>query len=354
MDVIALVQRFGKPDMFITMTYNPTWPEIKEHLWTTDETQNRPDLISRVFRAKVEELKTDISKRNIFGKIVAFMYTIEFQKRGLSHAHFLIILDNEYKLLTSEAYDGITSAELPETYLDKKLRSLVLKHIMHGPCGNLNPTNSCMKKNDLCKFNYPKSFAEQITKGLDSYPIYKRRNTREVVKVWEQYLDNSWVVPYNSFLLGKFNCHMNVKVFSDIKVVRYLYKYICKGHDKIAFYIHDNDTNKEIDEIKEYQFTRWVSPPEAAWRLFGFSISEMYPSIYHLQLHLRGQQFISFKGNTDINTIVNNPMIKKTMLTEFFQMNRSNKDAIKLNLLYKEFPKHFVWSTTDKTWTRRQ
>ncbi|XP_070013553.1 uncharacterized protein [Nicotiana sylvestris] len=334
MDAIALVRCFGKPDLFITMICNLTWTEIKEYLWTIDEAQNRPDLISRVFRAKVEELKTYISKRNIFGKIVAFMYTVEFQKR--------------------EAYDGIISAELSDANLDKKLRSLVLKHMMHGPCGNLNPTNSCMKKNGLCKFNYPKSFAEQTAKGSDSYPIYKRRNTGEVVKVREQYLDNSWVVPYNAFLLGKFNCHMNVEVCSDIKVVKYIYKYICKGHDKIAFYVHNNDTNKEIDEIKEYQSARWVSPPEAVCRLFGFSISEMYPSVYHLQVHLKEQQFVFFKGNTDINTIVNNPMIKKIMLTEFFQMNRSNKDAIKLNLLYKEFPEHFVWSTTDKTWIRRQ
>lgn len=171
------------------------------------------------------------------------------------------------------------------------------------------------EKNGLCKFNYPKKFAKQTSKGSDSYPVYKRRNTGEVVKVREQHLDNSRVVPYNPFLLGKFNCHMNVEVCSDIKVVKYPYKYIYKGHDKIAFYVHDNDTNKEIDEIKEYQSARWVSPPEAAWRLFSFSISEMYPSVYHLQLHLKGKQLVSFKGNTDINSIINNPMIKKTMLT---------------------------------------
>ncbi|XP_070003124.1 uncharacterized protein [Nicotiana sylvestris] len=91
---------------------------------------------------------------------------------------------------------------------------------------------------------------------------------------------------------------MDVEVCSNIKVVKYLYKYIYKGHDKIAFYVHDNDTNKEIDEIKEYQSARWVSPPKADWRLFSFSISEMYPSVYHLQLHLKGQQLVSFKGKT--------------------------------------------------------
>nr|XP_016443959.1 PREDICTED: uncharacterized protein LOC107769265 [Nicotiana tabacum] len=42
------------------------------------------------------------------------------------------------------------------------------------------------------------------------------------------------------------------------------------------------------------------------------------------------------------------------MLTEFFLMNRGNKDAKNLNLLYREFSEYFVWSSTDKTWTRRQ
>nr|XP_016459642.1 PREDICTED: uncharacterized protein LOC107783178 [Nicotiana tabacum] len=278
MDIIVLVQHFGKPDLFITMICNPSWTEIKEHLISTDKAHNRPNLISRVFRAKIEEFKKDILKRNIFGKVAAFMYTIEFQKRGLPHAHFLIILTNEYKLLTPEAYDNIISAEIPNEKAESDLYSLVLKHMMHGPCGNLNPTNSCMKKKGYCKFKYPKNFAEQTSKGIESYPIYRRRNTGMVVKIRERHLDNSWVVPYNPFLLGKFDCHMNVEICSDIKVVKYLYKYICKGHDKIAFYIHNKGTNTEvIDEIKEYQSARWVSPPEAMWQLYGFSISKMYP-----------------------------------------------------------------------------
>lgn len=53
---------------------------------------------------------------------------------------------------------------------------------------------------------------------------------------------------------------MNVEVSSDIKVVKYIYKYICKYHDKIAFHIHNSDTEINIDGIKEYQSARWVSP----------------------------------------------------------------------------------------------
>ncbi|XP_075093689.1 uncharacterized protein LOC107772267 isoform X1 [Nicotiana tabacum] len=256
MDAIALVQWFGKPDIFLTMTCSPSWPEIKENILTIDETQNRPNLISREFRAKLEELKKDILKTQIFGKVATFMYTVEFQKRGLPHAHFLIRLDEEYKLLTPEAYDRFVCAELPDKKKNPTLYSLVIDHMMHGPCGELNPTNSCMKIKGHYKFKYPKEFAEQTTKGKNSYPIYRRRNPGKKVQIRGHLLDNSWVVPYNPYLLCKFNCHMNVEIWSDIKVVKYIYKYIYKGHDKIAFHINANDTNIEIDEIKQYQSAR--------------------------------------------------------------------------------------------------
>ncbi|XP_075074829.1 uncharacterized protein LOC142162380 [Nicotiana tabacum] len=42
------------------------------------------------------------------------------------------------------------------------------------------------------------------------------------------------------------------------------------------------------------------------------------------------------------------------MLTEFFVMNRTNKDAMQLLLLNKEFPEYFVWSFKEKMWTRRK
>ncbi|XP_016549203.1 uncharacterized protein LOC107849041 [Capsicum annuum] len=200
MDAIALVQHFGKLDLFITMTCNPSWPEIKEHLASVDEAQNKPDLISRVFRAKIEELKIDILKRSIFGKVAVFMYIVEFQKRGLPHAH-LIILTAEHKLLTSEAYDNIINAEIPDKDVKSYLYFFVLKHVMHGPCGNLNPASPCMNKYGCCKFNYPKSFVNHTSKGADSYPIYKRRNTGVAVEIRGHYLKNSWVVPYNPFLL---------------------------------------------------------------------------------------------------------------------------------------------------------
>lgn len=56
-DAMSLVQKFGKPNIFLPMTCNPSWEEIKESQLPTNKTQNRPDLEARVFHAKLALLK---------------------------------------------------------------------------------------------------------------------------------------------------------------------------------------------------------------------------------------------------------------------------------------------------------
>ncbi|PIC11360.1 hypothetical protein B9Z55_000610 [Caenorhabditis nigoni] len=59
-DALAVVSRFGKPDLFLTMTCNPSWKEIQEALLPGQEAVDRPDVVSRVFKLKLEELKKDL------------------------------------------------------------------------------------------------------------------------------------------------------------------------------------------------------------------------------------------------------------------------------------------------------
>ncbi|XP_074304956.1 uncharacterized protein LOC141639812 [Silene latifolia] len=241
--------------------------------------QNRPDLLSRVFGSKLFELKKDICIRKIFGNVAGYVYLVEFLKRGLPHAHFLIILDSESKIRTPDQYDEFVSAELPDATESPHLFSAVIRHMMHGPCGRKNPTNPCMI-NGTCKNHYPREFADTTTNGRDSYPIYRRRRTGVQVTVRKSRLNNRWVVPYNPFLLGKYDCHLNVEICCTIKVVRYMYQYVYKGHDRISFAVTDpsGSGQESFDEITAYQSARWISPPEAAWRIFGFHLNEIHPN----------------------------------------------------------------------------
>lgn len=111
-----------------------------------------------------------------------------------------------------------------------------MKLMMHGPCGHLNPNNVCMEKNYVCKNKYSKEYIQHTLLGNDWYPLYKCRNNGVCVKVRGCLLDNIWVVPCNPYILAKYDRHINVKICSSVKVVKYLYKYVYKGHNQISFY----------------------------------------------------------------------------------------------------------------------
>lgn len=170
----------------------------------------------------------------------------------------LIILKAEFKIITPEQYDRFVCAELPDKEKNPYLYALVLKHMMHGPCGELNLKNSCMVE-EKCKYHYPRPYCESTIQGKDGYPIYRRRKDGLVVDLHKAMLDNQWVVPYNPYLLSRYNCHINVEICSGVTAVKYLYKYMYKGHDRVTIHITQNDGEMCIDEIKQYQDTRWVS-----------------------------------------------------------------------------------------------
>ena len=113
----------------------------------------RPDIVNRVFNAKMKALIDDIENGQIFGKVAAYVKVVEFQKRGLPHMHMLIILDEKDKLKTPEDVDNFISAEIP--WHDPELFAIVDRWMAHDPCGYLNPDAKCMK-NGKCRFNYPK------------------------------------------------------------------------------------------------------------------------------------------------------------------------------------------------------
>jgi len=172
-DSMAIVRQYGKPDLFITMTCNPKWEEIISALKPGEIANDRPDLVTHVFFGKLQHLLDELLKKGIFGKVVANIHVIKWQKRGLPHAHILLILHSDHKPRGPDEYDRMVFAELPDKDTHPTLFEVVTSCMLHGPCGTINPHCPCMA-DGVCSKGYPKAFTKHTTNTIDSYPIYRR------------------------------------------------------------------------------------------------------------------------------------------------------------------------------------
>jgi hypothetical protein len=82
LDALALPRRFGKPDLFITVTCNPAWPEITSALPEGARWQDHPDIVSRVFMLKLKAIVNDLKHGSLFGVLRAYVFRVEWQARG--------------------------------------------------------------------------------------------------------------------------------------------------------------------------------------------------------------------------------------------------------------------------------
>ena len=354
-DAMAIVRKFGKPDFFVTFTCNPNWKEIQDNLLFKDQKpSDRPDLICRVFQLKLKLLREKILKKHFFGRVAAMIDVIEFQKRGLPHCHMLIILHPDHKLKTPDEYDEFVSAEIPpETR--PLARETVLNNLVHGPCGDANPSCPCMK-NGRCSKGYPKSFAPETLQSEQGYPIYRRREGDEFeckkkhLRRWWT-VDSTWVVPHNLKLCAEFDAHINVEVCSTIKAVKYLYKYVYKGHDMAQARVRAGSASqesepREINEIDLYLDSRYVGPCETLWRTYGFRMCTQSVNVVRLDLHEEGRNRVRFRQGHEEQV---NP---ETKLTAFFKLNEVDEHA--RTLTYMQIPEHYTWKQKSRSWKRRK
>jgi hypothetical protein len=281
------------------------------------------------------------------------MYSIEWQKRGLPHAHILIWLKDKIK---SDQIDSIISAELPDRQQDLRLFEIIVKNMIHGPCGSINPNSSCMK-DGKCTKRYPRQLLHDTETGEDGYPLYRRRSPEDggfkakiKVKIGnsnqEIEIDNKWVVPHCPLLSRIFQAYINVEYCNSVKSIKYICKYVNKGSDQAMFGFGKDGT--AIDEIERYQLGRYISSNEAVWRILDFPIHERHPTVVHLAVHLENGQRVYFTED-NLHERINEP--PKTTLTAFFLL--CQKDEFAKTLLYCDVPKYYTWDASGKVFKRR-
>ena len=145
----------------------------------------------------------------------------------------------------------------------------------------------------------------------------------------------------------RYESHINVEIVSSVGGLKYLFKYITKGNDRVL--IETKDGKKATDEIKSYINGRYISGSESDWKIRQFPIAYMHPSVQMLAFHLPEEQQIVFKEGDDLKKKAK--AAEKTMLTEFFKLNQTDEKAN--GLLYTEILKHYTWNETKKIFKAR-
>ena len=356
-DAMAILRFLGVPDLFITFTANPNWPEIVRELLSGQTVTDRPDLVDRVFKLKLDALLQDL-KKGCFGPFTGTVWVIEYQKRGLPHAHILLFLGHSKPdYMQPDNIDQIISAELPDPETDPELYGIITTNMLHGPCGPDFLGAPCMTRKEFghsqnsCAKRFPRPFCSRTKVTDGGYPEYRRREQCTPVERGPAgnrvRLDNRWVVPYSPFLSRKYNAHINVELCGGVHAIKYIFKYVCKGADQVSAELRESP-----DEVARYLSARYIGPHEAFWRMMEYPTHGQWPPVTDLGVHLEGQQVVYFPDGISSQELALRKETTRTPLMAFFQYNTDNPQEAKR--LFTDFPRTHVWNKKHRIWTRRK
>ena len=204
------------------------------------------------------------------GRVSTYCYIIEFQKRGLSHAHILIILHSNDHCLNANEINVTVNAEIPDQTRFFNLYIIVIRCIFYDNCNYYVISKTSIisiywnSKTNKCNKRFPKDLCDHIVfESNIEYFIYRRN--RSVVASENKFKINRWIMFYNFYLSIKYNAYINVKICVNVKACKYIFKYVYKSNDQVNFrikQISENDIIKEINEIQKYRDARWMNSTE--------------------------------------------------------------------------------------------
>ncbi|XP_057755480.1 uncharacterized protein LOC130974635 [Arachis stenosperma] len=223
-----------------------------------------------------------------------------------------------HKFPTAEDIDKIISAEILDKELDPEYFKAVEKHMMHGPCGLARKDSPCME-NGKCVRHFPKCFVDCTTIDDDGYPVYRHKEDGRTINKYGVDFDSRYVVPHNRLLLMRYGAHINVEWCNQSGSIKYLFKYVNKGHDRVtASFYRSVTADAELDEYDE--------------------VSMYYDLI--------------FKDHKNLEDVVRKALVKESMFLGWFQANKDYAEARALT--YAELPTKFIWKPDERVWLPRK
>ena len=142
--------------------------------------------------------------------------------------------------------------------------------MVYRPCSANNPNTPYMVASALGHSltylkHFLKLFYSTTVVHKDSYPQYRRRDNLQSQPVCipgrnstTVNLNNHYIILYNPYLSAKYYAYINIKVYTSIKAIKYINKYIYKGDDRTTVQLLDNN-----NEISKYLYGRYIGPTKA-------------------------------------------------------------------------------------------
>ncbi|XP_072077884.1 uncharacterized protein [Arachis hypogaea] len=170
------------------------------------------------------------------------------------------------------------------------------------------------------------AFREKTTIDSVGFPKYKRSDNGRTTSKKNVDVDNRFIVPCNAALLLKYGCHINVEYTCQTSAIKYLFKYVHKGNDRVTasfFRSHDSDDSVvTVDEIQNYYDCRYISTYEASWRLFGFEIQFKEPNVIRLPFHLPNEHNILYEDHQLIENVIETAVSKDSIFIGWLKANK--------------------------------
>ena len=361
-DAMAVMHRYGAPDLCITFTTNPNWDEIQNNLLPGQTAVEDPALVCRVFRLKLDQLLKELRSGSVFGPLVYVMAVTEFQKRGLPHAH-IILKFKESAQQRGAVHDWVW-AHIPDINLYPAEHAAVLKFMIHNPCtSSVNRNAVCQTDQNgtrRCGKHFPQPLRDNTSiENATGRALYRRPAMQPLpykfycskTSKWIQTtIDNTWVVPYNAYLLTRFNAHMCVDYVTNEKVVLYLYKYVYKGPDFAVTGVFAESESGPVT-IEEYSTARYISATDACWHLLGNDMQRRSHSVQSLKVCLPGDEAVVSSPQSTIANLVQlaETAREKTDLHRYFNRNQHYDGGCLRELTYAQYWEQYCYSPNGPT-----
>nr|CAD2203960.1 unnamed protein product [Meloidogyne enterolobii] len=365
--IMARTRKTGFCSFMFTFTCNPRWPEIKRNLLRDNQKKvDRFDIICRIYEDKLRKLHNLLEKKHIFGNILGFGESREFQKRiGGPHLHRVYCTDIP---ATPENVENLIWAHIPPeppandnsvwAHFLRKVRELLPLSQFHD-CGA-----HCRDNKGKCKKGFPKPFSKFTILHENKPAEYKRPSPDdggETLKIPRGKntitYDNSRVVAYNPFILVMFETHHNLEyAYGQSDNLKYALKYPFKG-TSFSYVKSSVDGRINVDEPAQYAKMIYRSPTEAFSRLMGYKYAFLSHTVIVLQIHLPDKQKLVFNNKTAATVFANleEGILPDTHLTAYWILWRKNiNDPVIRNILFENLPETYSFDSKEKVWRKRR